>query len=416
MKKELKSVALKEIIPYERNPRLNDEAVAAVKESIRQCEYIAPIIVDENMTILAGHTRHKALAELKKQTVEVLQVTGLTEPQKKKYRLLDNKTNEFADWDYDLLNEELEGLDFGDFDFGFDLDIEELEPEEVTEVAVPQLPDEPKSKPGDIYLLGKHRLICGDSTDFHTVERLMGGLSAQLVVTDPPYNMNYQGMAGSRKQKIANDNLPEEQFAQFLYDAYVNYEASMEDGASIYVFYKEMGTGVFITQMEEAGLTYKQELIWVKDHLNLSGAKYQNIYEPCLFGCKGNTPGRWNGGRKQKSVIESVDFMDEAELRIAIKELQAETDNLDILREKKTKVNDLHPTMKPIRLLARMIQNSSKKGDIVMDLFGGSGSTLMACEQLGRKCYMCELDPKYVDVIVERWETFTGKTAVLERD
>ncbi len=413
MQKELKTVKMAEILPYERNPRINDLAVDAVKESIRQCEYIAPIIVDEDMVILAGHTRWKALTDLGRKEAEVLQVTGLTATQKKKYRLLDNKTNEFAEWDYDLLADELADLDFGDFDFGFEEDIEELEPEEVVEVAVPELPDEPKSKPGDVYLLGDHRLICGDSTDYGVIQKLMNDQMALLVVTDPPYNMNYQGTAGSRKKKIANDNLPEEQFAQFLYDAYVNYEASMEDGASIYVFYKEMGTGVFITQMEEAGLTYKQELIWVKDHLNLSGAKYQNIYEPCLFGCKGKTPGRWNGGRKQKSVIESIDFMDEAELRVAIKELQAETDNLDILREKKTKVNDLHPTMKPIRLLARMIQNSSNKGDIVMDLFGGSGSTLMACEQLGRKCYMCELDPKYVDVIVERWETFTGKKAVL---
>lgn len=413
MTKQLMTVNAAEIRPYENNPRINDDAVDAVKESIRQCEYIAPIVVDEDMVILAGHTRYKALLEMGRKKIEVLQVMGLTATQKKKYRLLDNKTNEFADWDYDLLDEELADLDFGDFDFGFDDTVEELEPAEVVEVAVPELPDEPKSKPGDIWQLGKHRLICGDSTDFGAVERLMDGKGAHLVVTDPPYNMNYQGTAGSRKKKIANDNLSEEEFEQFLYDAYMNFASHMADGASIYVFYKEMGAGVFMQQMRAAGLTYKQELIWVKDHLNLSGAKYQNIYEPCLYGIKGDQPIRWNGARKQRSVIESIDFMDEKELRAAIKELQAETNDIDIIREAKTKHNDLHPTMKPIRLLSKLIQNSSNKGDIVLDLFGGSGSTLMACEQLERRCYMCELDPKYVDVIIERWETFTGGEAVL---
>lgn len=413
MNKELKVVKLAEILPYERNPRINDDAVDAVKESIRQCEYIAPIVVDEGMVILAGHTRVKALSELGRKQVEVLQVTGLTPTQKKKYRLLDNKTTEFADWDYDLLDEELADLDFGDFDFGFDLDIDEIEPEEVVEVQAPELPDEPVSKPGDIYKLGSHRLICGDSTSGNVVEDLMAGKKAQLVVTDPPYNMNYQGTAGNRKKKIANDNLSDEDFERFLYDAYTNYYMSMEDGASIYTFYKEMGTGVFITQLEAAGLQYKQELIWVKDHLNLSGSKYQNIYEPILYGVKGTQPIRWNGARKQRSVIESIDFMDEKELRAAIKDLQADTEDLDIIRENKTKINDLHPTMKPIRLLSRLIQNSSNRGDIVMDLFGGSGSTLIAYEQLGRSCYMCELDPRYVDVIIERWEIFTGEKAVL---
>lgn len=206
--------------------------------------------------------------------------------------------------------------------------------------------------------------------------------------------------------------MPEDQFEQFLQDVYGSYYMAMKDGSSIYVFYKEMGSGVFMRKMRDAGLTFKQELIWVKNQIVLSGGKYQSMYEPCLLGCKGKSIKKWNGKRNQRSVIESIDLMDDEELRITIKELLASAEDIDVIREKKQLVNDLHPTMKPIRLLAKLIRNSSDSGDVVLDLFGGSGSTLIACEQLNRKCYMCELDPKYVDVIIERWEKFTGKKAV----
>lgn len=239
---------------------------------------------------------------------------------------------------------------------------------------------------------------------------------ADLVVTDPPYNMAYEGAGNTPKEKrkenrILNDKMSDTDFRRFLVAFYDAMKYGMKEGASCYVFYKEMGNGVFITAMKEGGLNFKQELIWVKDHLVLGGSKYQNIYEPFLFGCNGKTVSFWYGKRKQRSVIESVDTMNELELREAIRALMEGTET-DVLRENKQLKNDLHPTMKPIKLLARLIRNSSAENDIVLDQFGGSGSTLIACEQLNRACYTMELDPKYCDVIIKRWETLTGKKAI----
>ena len=226
--------------------------------------------------------------------------------------------------------------------------------------------------------------------------------------------MKYEGAGGTKdrdRKRIMNDNLPDHLFADFLDKVYSSYWSAMKDGASIYVFYKELGTGVFINQMNASALNFKQQLVWVKNQLVLGGGCYQNMFEPCLFGHKGKKTATWNGKRNKTSVIESIDFMNEIELRDTIKNLLKEQDDIDVIREKKPLVNDLHPTMKPIRLLAKLISNSSNKGDIVADFFGGSGSTLIACEQLGRRCYMMELDPKYVDVIIDRWEEFTGQKA-----
>ena len=235
------------------------------------------------------------------------------------------------------------------------------------------------------------------------------------MVTDPPYNMAYEGAGNTRdraSKRIMNDKMSPEDFRRFLTDIYTNYYAVMKDGASIYVFYKEMGEGVFIQTMASGGLTYKQELIWVKDHLVLGGSKYQSQYEPFLMGCKGKSIKVWNGARNQRNVIESVDLMGEDELRETIKELLSAQDS-DIIREKKQLVNDLHPTMKPVRLIAKLIQNSSNKDDVVLDLFGGLGTTMIAAEQTNRSAFLMELDPRFVDVIVRRYETFTGQKAVL---
>lgn len=232
--------------------------------------------------------------------------------------------------------------------------------------------------------------------------------------------MGYEGAGRTpkdkrKKNKIVNDNLPKEEFEKFLLAIYRNMHDNMQDGASFYVFYKELGEGVFCRLVGESGLTFKQELVWVKNQLVLGGAKYQNMYEPCLFGCRGNSVKKWYGGRKNRSVIETVDLMDEEELRAAIKELLDDM-TPDVIRERKVIVNDLHPTMKPIKLLAKLLRNSTEHGDTVLDLFGGSGSTLMACEQIGRKCRMIEYEPRYVDVIIKRWEDFTGRKAELIND
>lgn len=232
--------------------------------------------------------------------------------------------------------------------------------------------------------------------------------------------MNYQGAGNTTKEKrrnnvILNDNMSDSDFEIFLTNAYEGLTHAMKDGASSYIFYKELGKGVFITSLLKGGLTFKQELIWVKSQLVLGGSKYQNMYEPCLFACKGKKVNVWYGGRNQRSVIEHIDLMNEIELREALDDLLKSFDT-DIIREKKNAINDLHPTMKPIKLLGKFLQNSSKKNDIVLDVFGGSGSTLIACEQLDRRCYIMEYDEKYCDVIIKRWETLTGKKAELIKE
>ena len=414
-----------EIKEYENNPRINDSAVNAVAESIKQFGFKVPIVVDGDNTIVAGHTRYKAAHRLGLAAVPCIVASDLTPEQIKAFRLADNKTSEIADWDSEKLLAEIKNLLNTEIDmssFGFDMDSFNFEIESETELIQDVPPEvdfenEPKTKIGDVYILGNHRLICGDCTKAEIISKLFGDKQADLILTDPPYNMAYQGSGGTsaevrKKSRIKNDNMSDEDFEKFLTAVYKSIESVMKNGACFYIFYKELGVGTFITALKIAGLTFKQELIWVKNQLVLGGAKYQNMYEPCLFGCKGKSIKNWYAGRKERSVIEDIDLMSEPELRIAFKEFLSDIDTLDIVRENKTVKNDLHPTMKPIRLLAKFLRNSSKKDDIVADFFGGSGSTLIACEQLNRTCYMAELDERYCDVIVKRWEDFTGRKAV----
>lgn len=412
---DIVSRKLSEITPYEKNAKKHDRAqVDNVAESIRKYGFVQPLVIDRNGVIVIGHCRYAAAKKLRMKEVPCVLVDDLTPEQVNALRIVDNKTNE-SEWDMDFLSDELSCLDLSDFDFDFGLDDEPAPEDTVEEVPVPDFSEQVISKPGDIWQLGEHRLMCGDSTSAADLEKLTCGDLMDCVVTDPPYNMNYEGAGNAtdrKSKKIINDNMNDADFKKFLTSVYETMKAGMKDGASFYVFYKELGKGVFITSLEDAGLTYKQELIWVKNQLVLGGSKYQSMYEPCLFGCKGKRIADWNAGRKERSVIESVDLMDEDELRAAIREL-TETEPTDIIRENKPLKNDLHPTMKPVKLLAKFIKNSTKRGETVLDLFGGSGSTMMACEQLGRSCYMMELDPKYVDVIVKRWELLTGKKARL---
>lgn len=408
-----------DLTPYNKNAKKHDEKqVANVANSIRRFGWQQPIVIDDNGVVVIGHCRLLAAKKLRLKEVPVTVASGLTEDEVKELRIADNKTNE-SPWDLALLAEDTEGLDFEGFDWDLGIDVETgggVTTDDIVEDdfdAVP--PEKPKAKIGDVYQLGRHRLMCGDSTSILDVEKLCNGNAIDLVVTDPPYNMAYEGAGNTRdraEKRILNDKMPESEFAAFLRNVYANYHCIMADGASIYVFYKEMGTGVFITAMKEAGLTYKQELVWVKNQIVLGGSKYQSMYEPFLMGCKGKSIQKWNGKRKQRSVIESIDLMGEEALRQTIRDL-LDAESTDVLRERKQLVNDLHPTMKPVRLIAKLILNSSDKGDCVMDLFGGSGTTLIAAEQTGRSAYLMELDPKYVDVIIARWEAFTGEKAVL---
>lgn len=417
MELKIEYLSVKDLRPYEKNARKHADAdVSTIVKSIEEFGFDDPIGVWGNdNTIVEGHGRLIAAKKLGMKKVPVIHLDHLTDEQRRAYALAHNKTAEMSDWDFEMLESELGDItDIDMTNFGFSLD-EEEEEKEIVEDTPPEPPVEPKSEYGQIYQLGRHRLMCGDSTKMDDVNKLLGGKKVDCVVTDPPYNMGYEGAGNSKdreSKRIMNDKMPEADFKKFLLSVYKCYLNSMKDGASIYVFYKELGSGVFMQAMRESGLTYKQELIWVKSQLVLGGSKYQSMYEPFLMGCKGKSIKVWNGGRTQRSVIESVDLMNEDELRETIKELLA-SEEPDVIREKKQLHNDLHPTMKPVKLIAKLIQNSSDKEHIVMDLFGGSGTTLIAAEQTNRTAYLMELDPKYVDVIIERYENFTGEKAVL---
>lgn len=411
---KIEYILTSELKPYENNAKLHPrEQIEQIKTSIQEFGFNDPIAVWKDNEIIEGHGRLISAQELGMEQVPIIRLDSLTDEQRRAYMLVHNKLTMNSDFDIETLNVELGGIvDFDMEQFGFDL-AKETGLAEIIEDEVPE-EVEARCKLGDLWQLGGHRLICGDSTNIDLISFLMQSNLADLVVADPPYNMAYEG-AGNTKdrasKRILNDNMPDVAFNDFLKNAYLCCLAHMKDGASIYVFYKELGTAAFINMMSASGLTFKQELIWVKNQIVLGGSKYQSMYEPCLMGCKGKSIKKWNGKRKQRSVIETIDFMGEEELRDCIKELMA-SDNPDVIREKKNLVNDLHPTMKPIRLLAKFIENSSNQNDIVFDPFGGSGSTLIACEQLQRSCYTCEFDPHYCDVIIQRWENFTGRSAV----
>lgn len=385
---------LKRCSPYADNPRNNTaEAIDKVAFSIREYGFRNPIIVNKENTILCGHTRYHAAKKLNLNEVPIIKVTDLTPKQERGFRIADNKVSEYSEWDMDVLTAELEQLQEMDFDLsltGFDMDeldslLETEEEPEVTEDEYEvELPSEPKAKVGDIYQLGRHRLICGDSTDKATIERLMDGVKADLYLTDPPYNVNYQG--GTKdKLTIQNDNMEDSQFYQFLYDAFSTADNVMKKGAVFYIWHADSEGYNFRKACRDVGWEMRQCLIWNKNAMVLGRQDYHWKHEPCLYGWKSGASHLWASDRKQTTVL---DF------------------------DKPTR-NGEHPTMKPVKLFDYQIQNNTKQEDVVLDTFGGSGTTLIACEQNNRISYTCELDPKYIDVIIDRWEQLTGEKAVL---
>lgn len=391
---QVKTVSIDKIKPYENNPRNNDDAVDAVANSIKEFGWQQPIVVDNGGVIIAGHTRYKAAKQLRLKEVPIVVADNLTKEQVNAYRLADNKSGELATWDDDELQEELDKiLDIDMTDFGFDLETELEDDEVIDDDYEEEVPEEPKSKLGQVYQLGRHRLMCGDSTKPEDVKKLMNGVQADLLITDPPYNVDYSSkdfgrtkMSKTRKNNdIANDKMENEQFMQFLVQAFSNASVNMKLGASFYIWFSDLAAVQFNEAAKESGLNVKETLIWVKNNFVLGRQDYQHKHEPCLYGWVDGGSHSWYSDRKQTTIL-----------------------NFD-----KPQRSDLHPTMKPIPLFDYQIKNSSKSGDIVLDLFGGSGTTLMACEQDGRNAYLMEFDPRYVDVIIDRWEKFTGKTAKL---
>ncbi len=424
---------LKELKPYENNPRNNDEAVKYVAESIKQFGFKIPIVIDKENVIVAGHTRYKAAKKLKIKAVPCIIADDLTPEQIKAFRLADNKVAEKATWNFDLLNLEMGeilNIDLGALGFE-ELDLtpeEEKEAEEDNYNEEP--PEEPKSKRGQIYKLGRHRIMCGDSTDPADVERLIEGAKMDLCVTDPPYNVDYaekekdlekwrpcKRVKEDVRTGIENDKMTDASFREFLNKAFSNLYGILKPGGVFYVFHAAMQTPAFWEELEDAGLRIRQQLTWVKNVFVIGRSDYHWKHEPCLYGWKDGAAHYFIDDRTQSTVFEDAPAdpkkMKKEELVSLVLQMQADKSATTVIHEDKPAVNDLHPTMKPVKLVGRLIKNSSKEGEKVIDLFGGSGSTLIACEQLNRTAYLMEYEPKYLDVIIDRYERLTGDKAEL---
>lgn len=381
--KELKIIAINELVPYVNNARThNKEQITKLRSSLREFGFINPILIDKDKNIIAGHGRVLAAKEEGINEVPCVLVEHLTDAQKKAYIIADNKLALDAGWDDELLALEIQGLKDLDFDVNFtgfdaaeiddlfskvhDKEIKEDDFDVEGELKEPAL-----SKQKDVWLLGRHRLICGDSTEAETYRVLMEGKKGNLVVTDPPYNVAYEGTAG----KIQNDNMADKNFYEFLLKFYKCTFEAMADGAPIYVFHADKETVNFRTAFKDAGFFCHETCVWVKNSPVLGRCDYQYNHEPILYGWKPTSGHKFYSDRKQRT-----------------------TWNFD----RPTK-SELHPTMKPLNLIAYPIKNSSLTNCIVLDPFGGSGSTLIACEQTNRICFTIEIDEKYADVIVKRY-------------
>ena len=388
MTKDMELVSIDKLIPYANNARTHSPAqINKLRGSLREFGFINPVIIDRDYNIIAGHGRVMAAREEKLTEVPCVFADHLTEAQKKAYIIADNRMALDAGWDEEMLKVEIESLEAQAFDLsltGFDADELEKLFREDTEGKVKEDDfdiDAELEKPamthdGDIWTLGRHRLMCGDSTIAENFEKLMEGKKANLVVTDPPYNVDYHGTAG----KIKNDNMASDAFHTFLLAAFNRLHENMASDASIYVFHADTEGLNFRKAFEEAGFYLSGCCIWKKPSLVLGRSPYQWQHEPCLFGWLKGGKHLWYADRKQTTIWEF----------------------------EKPKKNDVHPTMKPVALIAYCIMNSSMSNTLILDPFLGSGTTLIASEQIDRSCYGLELDPKYCDVIVNRYIEVTG--------
>ena len=392
---------IERLLPYIRNARTHSEAqIAQIAASIAEFGFTAPILAGSDGVMVAGHGRLAAARKLGLSTVPVVVLEHLTPTQRRALVIANNKIAENAGWDEELLRLELAELQEADFDLaltGFDADelLEIMAGEETTteghtdEDAAPEVPVTPVSKPGDVWICGQHRLLCGDSTDAISYTLLMAGEKASMVFTDPPYGVNYANSAKDKlrgtNRPILNDNLGED-FEPFLKAALTPMLAHCQ--GAIYIAMSSSELDTLQAAFRAAGGKWSTFIIWAKNTFTLGRSDYQRQYEPILYGWPEGATRHWCGDRDQG----------------------------DVWHFNKPRVNDLHPTMKPVELVERAIRNSSRPGDVVLDPFGGSGTTLIAAEKSGRQARLIELDPKYCDVIVRRWQEYAGAQAVREAD
>lgn len=405
--KQVEWLELNGLIPYAKNSRTHSEAqVAQIAGSIKEFGFNNPVLIDLEGGIIAGHGRVLAAQKLGLQAVPCIRLGHLTDTQRKAYVIADNRLALNAGWDDSMLTLELQDLKAEDFNLdllGFEAD--ELnallnpikETEGLTdEDAVPEVPEEPKTKPGDIYQLGRHRLMCGDSTSIDAVEKLMNNQKADMVFTDPPYNIGFSGTmsnttvngkliphvgANAKHDEIHNDKKTKKEFNDFMLSVLSVIKLYCNGG--YYISFSSTTLDELLNPLVETGIGWKSIIVWNKNQSPMGGGHFRKKYEPIVYGYFEN---KFYGKEYSEDDVWDVD---------------------------RTKKNDLHPTMKPVELIEKAVNYSSRPNDVVLDLFGGSGSTLIACEKLGRTNFTMELDPKYCDVIVKRWEDFTGQKAEL---
>ena len=391
---EHKVLLVADLIPYALNSRTHsDEQVAQLAASIREFGFTNPVLVDEQNNLIAGHGRLLAARKLKLDKVPAVVVTGLDDRKRRALVIADNKLALNAGWDEEALRVELEDLagDFGEL-MGFSEDelVALLKQDEGTEGltdedAVPEVPAVPVTVEGDVWLLGRHRLMCGDSTSIDHLERLCDGQLVDMWLTDPPYNVAYEG-GTKEKLTIQNDSMSNDSFRQFLRNSYTAADAVMKKGAVFYIWHADSEGYNFRGAASDIGWQIRQCLIWKKSSLVMGRQDYHWMHEPCLYGWKDGAAHLWAADRKQTTILEF----------------------------NKPLRNGEHPTMKPVELFEYQMLNNTKGSDLVLDSFAGSGTTAIACEKHGRMARLMELDPKYCDVIIKRWQDFTGETTTLE--
>ena len=389
---QLEVIQIDALIPYARNSRTHSDAqVAQIASSIKEFGFTNPVLIDGGGGIIAGHGRVLAARKLGMSEVPCIRLEHLTDAQKRAYVIADNRLALNSGWDTEMLKVEFSDLQ----ELGFDIELTGFYLDEIKELLAPvgtegltdpddspPLPETPRTVPGDIWVMGKHRLLCGDSTSMDDLAKLCEGQLVDMWLTDPPYNVAYEGKTKDAL-KIKNDEMGDDQFRQFLRDAYTAADTVMKPGAVFYIWHADSEGYNFRGAAKDAGWTVRQCLIWKKSSMVMGRQDYHWKHEPCLYGWKEGASHLWAADRKQTTILEF----------------------------EKPSRNGEHPTMKPVALFEYQLLNNTKGGDQVLDSFGGSGTTLIAAEKNGRVARIMELDPKYCDVIVKRWQDFTGKIA-----
>lgn len=421
----LKNISIDTLIPYERNNKIHDaEQIKKIAKSIKELWFRAPILIDENNIILAGHWRLAAAKKLKLKEVPVIQYTDLTEDQKKKYRLLDNRLSDLSEYDLENLKIELQELNderMNDLFSEFDLQLEEEERDEDKEDEVPAVQPDPIVQEWDIFELegknGKHYLICWDSTKSETYEQLiqLAGKKADLLFTDPPYNVNYKGTGKKTSNGIMNDRMSDQHFLFFLHDTFHALKTALKPTAPMYIFHASKTQREFQNAMEENGIEIISQLIWNKPSINHIGAAYKSKHEPFFYARMKDADIPRYGSEIYEETVRTLptraEKSDKEILQMIKKVKEAEKEGLTTIRtQKRHPVQDYeHPTQKPVELVERAILNSSREWESVLEPFAGSGTTLIAAEKTGRLSINIELDSKYVEVILKRYKRITKR-------